>query len=90
MVILEKFNTFANIKKKRVINHKSETHYKLFVSMKTIRTMLYKNYALSKVVDSFNQEFVIIDGDKGHLFASFADAKRAVNGQATWFNIPNY
>lgn len=52
--------------------------------------MLYKGYALSKVVDDFGQEFVIIDGEQSRLYASFNDARRAINGLSIWYEILDY
>lgn len=58
--------------------------------MKPIRTMLYKGHALSKVVDDFGQEFVIIDGEQSRFYASFNDARRAINGLSIWYEILDY
>lgn len=45
-----------------------------------VQEISYKNHILTKLVDGFGQEFVIIDNDFEKEFVSIADAKRVVNG----------
>lgn len=43
--------------------------------------IIYKGNKLTKFKDEFGQEFVIIGNFTKRLYASFADAKRVLNGE---------
>ena len=47
---------------------------------KKVQEISYKNHILTKLVDGFGQESVIIDNDFEKEFVSIADAKRVING----------
>lgn len=48
--------------------------------LEKVQEFTYKNHILTKLVDGFGQESVIIDNDFEKEFVSIADAKRVVNG----------
>ena len=48
--------------------------------LEKVQEISYKNHILTKLVDGFGQESVIIDNDFEKEFTSIADAKRVVNG----------
>ena len=48
--------------------------------LEKVQEISYNNHILTKLVDGFGQESVIIDNDFEKEFVSIADAKRVVNG----------
>lgn len=48
--------------------------------VRKVQEITYKNHILTKLVDCFGQESVIVDNDFEKEFVSIADAKRVVNG----------
>ena len=52
------------------------------MKVKTILSeIIYKGNKLTKFEDEFGQEFVVIGNFTSRLYASFADAKRVLNGE---------
>lgn len=59
----------------------------MFENVKVIAEKEYKGHKLTHVEDEFHQESVRIDGVVEPDYASFADAKRVINGKAPiWYN----
>lgn len=48
--------------------------------VRKVQEITYKNHILTKLVDCFWQESVIIENDFEKEFVSIADAKRVING----------
>lgn len=48
--------------------------------LEKVQEITYKNHILTKLVDGFGQESVIIDNNFEKKFVSIADAKRVING----------
>lgn len=52
-----------------------------------IREVSYKSHIITVFEDVFHQEFAIIDNDESKLYASIADAKRAIRGEQHYYEI---
>ena len=48
--------------------------------LEKVQEIIYKNHIITKFVDSFGQEIVIIDNSFDKEYVSISDAKRVVNG----------
>lgn len=49
-------------------------------TLKVVKVVNYKKHKITKLVDGFGQESVVIDNDFEKEFVSIADAKRVING----------
>lgn len=47
---------------------------------RVVKEIVYKNHIITKMIDDFSQESVIIDNNFDKKFVSIADAKRVIRG----------
>lgn len=45
-----------------------------------VQEIVYKNHIITKMIDGFGQESVIVDNNFDKEFVSIADAKRVIRG----------
>lgn len=50
------------------------------MKLERVREIVYKNHIITKIIDGFGQESVIIDNNFDKEFISIADAKRFIRG----------
>ena len=50
------------------------------MKLERVREIVYKNHIITKIIDGFGQESVIIDNNFDKEFVSIADAKRVIRG----------
>lgn len=59
-------------------------------NIKVIKEVSYKGHTLTHVEDVFGQDGIIIDGVTEQDFASFADAKKVINGECPMWILEGY
>lgn len=50
------------------------------MKLKRVQEIVYKNHIITKIIDGFGQESVIIDNNFDKEFVSITDAKRVIRG----------
>lgn len=50
------------------------------MKLERVQEIVYKNHVITKIIDGFGQESVIIDNNFDKEFVSIADAKRVIRG----------
>lgn len=45
-----------------------------------VQEIVYKNHSITKIIDGFGQESVIVDNNFDKEFVSISDAKRVIRG----------
>lgn len=50
------------------------------MKLERVQEIVYKNHIITKIIDDFGQESVIIDNNFDKEFVSIADAKRVIRG----------
>ncbi len=48
--------------------------------LEKLQEIVYKNHIITKIIDGFGQESVIVDNNFDKEFVSIADAKRVIRG----------
>ena len=59
-------------------------------NIKVIKEVRYKGHTLTQVEDEFHQDGIIIDGVIEPDYASFADAKKVINGERPMWILEGY
>lgn len=50
------------------------------MKLERVQEIVYKNHIITKIIDGFGQESVIVDNNFDKEFVSIADAKRVIRG----------